>query len=36
MRKWVLGLALASVGVSIMGGMGASAMAAEAPAKAGN
>lgn len=35
MRKWVLGLALASVGVSIMGGMGASAMAAEAPAKAG-
>lgn len=35
MRKWVLGLALASVGVSITGGMGASAMAAETPAKAG-
>ena len=32
MRKWVLGLALASVGASITSGMGASAMAAETQA----
>ncbi|GAL99597.1 DPP IV N-terminal domain-containing protein [Sphingomonas parapaucimobilis] len=35
MRKWVLGLALASVGASIAMGSRASAMAADAPAKQG-
>jgi len=35
MRKWVLGLALASVGASIAIGSGSAAMAAETPAKQG-
>jgi len=35
MRKWVLGLALASVGASIAIGSGAPAMAADVPAKQG-
>ena len=35
MRKWVLGLALASVGASIAMGSGAPAMAADVPAKQG-